>query len=154
MTRPLSYGEKRLHKPFVTFKSYKNLVSAHFTENPYMSSKSKRKISGVKIGYMLRETDSEIVTSIKNEILCTVFNSSLILKYYYKHTDIICFKGTFLDYCAALCSLYMFVYKTKYIRWYFILSYWLSLGWCIFVYSRHFLWIDRLEALFSHVWWK
>lgn len=72
MTRPLSYGEKRLHKPFVTFKSYKNLVSAHFMKNPYLGSKSKRNISAVRIGYMLRETDSEILSSIKKVHECTV----------------------------------------------------------------------------------
>lgn len=74
MTHSHSYGEKRLHKPFVTFKSCKNLVSAHFSRNRYLSSKSKRKISG----YKLRDTDSDKVSSVAYS-LCSVISSFLIL---------------------------------------------------------------------------
>ncbi len=47
-------------------------------------------------------------------VLCRVFSRSLTLNNFYKHTYIICFyKGAFLNYCAALKSLYI-VFNKKY----------------------------------------
>lgn len=95
---------QRKNKPFVTFKSYKNLVSAHFSKYPYLSSKRKRNISRVKIGYMLRETDGVYA-------VCSI-RCALTINNHTKSHAKLHYKIKFLKiYCLALQYLCFKVYK-------------------------------------------
>lgn len=129
---PRAHMEKRdCGKTICNFqKLQKNLVSAHFHCKFISELQKQKKHSGGKTGSALRETDSEIVSSIayeERQNMNTPEDSyiSLILNNY--HKNILWFNtGIFLNYRAA-CSK---------IRLYFILWYWLCF--VLIVYSRHF----------------
>lgn len=138
---PRSCGEKRLRKTICNFqKLQKNLVSAHFHCKFISELQKQKKHSGGKTGSALRETDSEIVSSIayeERQNMNTPEDSyiSLILNNY--HKNILWFNtGIFLNYRAA-CSK---------IRLYFTLWYWLCLCW-LFIQDI-FLWIGRQKGFF------
>lgn len=55
---------------FQKLQKNKNLVSAHFSRNPYLSSENRRSIPGMGIGYTLRQAEGEIVSSTVRSRQC------------------------------------------------------------------------------------
>lgn len=65
---PTLIWRKEIAQTICNFQKLQESSFCTFLQNPYLSSKSKKDISGVRIGCTLRETDSEIVSSTPSKV--------------------------------------------------------------------------------------